>query len=1244
MKYNRFILCHNKLSEHIEKKPAKVNTIDETTRIVGGFEYIITTDLTDSFWQRHISQEKLPYMCFHSPYRGTYIFLRSTQGLINQSEGLEEMLSVVLQDCIMSGWCRILADNVYIMGNSYKETVDRWQIVLQLMKANNLKLSAHKTACFPEKLDLLGWTKQGKLLVPDPHRQNRLAVASLPATVEQLRSYRGGYRTYYRCKADMSMILREMEMFVAGKKSSEKLEWSDKLKEKFEESKKKIKHLDDLYLPSPDDQLVTTSDWCEGGISATLWAMPEEDKTPKVVARFSAKLSRTMEKFYKDQDPSPKTCPCDGEMSAVFVAIKSPTFSSHIRASSKRTVSLVDNKPVVQAASLLKNGKFSSSRVINNLMTAISEHNLEFQHISGKLGQNFADDFFSRNPAACAGDPHCKICCFIEDCKTLTVGSLSFSFTKEAIIGHVTQSSTNLVHEVMTGIKSIPFSNRKAMLYLQDRDEDLLKVREYLTTTKRPTVGNTKETKVKRYLKKQNQITISTKDGVLVARKRDRYLNMKELVVVPEDISLGLLYAMHINLSHPTAFQLLKVVDTRFFILDREMKIKKIVEDCTLCLSIAKLPEEIHTFKPNLMPEHPGQAFTIDILRMAKKIIVVSVENFSGFISTAFINSEKQEDLVDGIITTVSPFKSVSLTHIRVDQAPGFRAIFKKPEKLKDMQIDLEMGDCKNKNALALVDKKMQELELEIKKTAPNKNTVNIKILAKATTTVNEKIRHQGLSSKEILFSRDQFTLENLKLSDENLAEDKMKIRDKENVYSAKSRATTSAKATSAQAKKGQLVFLKKEGNKLEKRDLYLVVDNDEAEDSVSVCKLPGALSGDSPIQFQPHNISYKVKQTEIFLAPNQPVVHQPPRMIQKQVLPTYHTPYPSPSHIPPTTTFYAKKKLKYPSEDDDEDYSDDDTESEETESSEQSEERTPSISETADSSDDNEQGENISEGEINGREMQESDENEVEIVPENQQEESVDEEDRGGQNNEEEGDAGFVADDENNSETSELGDKEDSDEEDSDEEDSDEEDSDEEDRVELVANYENNTDVSGERDDQTSEENNINWLDLQFNPIILPEVGDRIIFWDNELNDTVRATVIKMPRKLQEKWPGWRNIKAENSGITSSVNLDLVCENCTVWRYLDMEVEEFNEIPQNDGNYTIAEDVVFTEYDTAYFGDPRFNRRRLIVTIPNDNRVPTPSTEGRASTRPTSPGSPSAWRRHWKHFTELFNRLRRRR
>ena len=788
LKFNRFILCHNKLSEHVEKRPAKVNTLDETTRIVCGFEYVITSDLKDLFWQRHIAEEKLPFMAFHSPFRGTYIFLRSTQGLINQSEGLEEMLSVVLQDCIMSGWCRLLADNVYVLGHSYKETVARWQIVLQLLASNNLKLSPNKTACFPPRLDLLGWTKEGKMLVPDPHRQNRLAKCPLPNTVEQLRSYLGGYCTFYRCKADMSMILRELELFVASKKSSEKLEWTKELMEKFEHSKTKIKDLDSIYLPKPDDQLVITSDWSQKGISATLWAMLE-DNTPKVVARYSAKLPRSLEKML-EAEPRPKTIPCDGEMSAQYVALKSPTFSNHIRASSKRTVSLVDSKPVVEASALLKNGKFSSSRVINNLMTALSEHNLEFQHISGKFGQNFPDDFASRNPASCNGDPQCKICSFIEDCKLLTVGALSFGVTGDAIVGQVSQSKDNLVQDILRGVKTIPFNNRRAMGYLQDQDPDLVKVKEYLRTAKSPTVRNTKENKIKRYLRSQNEITIA-KDGVLVSQKRDRRLQSRELIVVPEEISMGLLYGMHINLNHPSAFQLTKVVDTKFFILNREEKIKKVVEDCTLCQSVAKIPEEIHTFSANKMPEHPGQAFTVDILRMAKKKIVIAVENFSGFVSAVFVTSEKQEDLLDGIISAVTPFQSLSLVNVRVDQAPAFKSLFKKPAELRDLNIKLELGECKNKNALALVDRKMQEIELEIKKYAPNKNVINIKILARAVSIVNEKIRHQGLSAKEILFSRDQYTQENLNISDEEIAEEKMNTREKENIYSAKSKAAS---------------------------------------------------------------------------------------------------------------------------------------------------------------------------------------------------------------------------------------------------------------------------------------------------------------------------------------------------------------------------------------------------------------------------------------------------------------------
>ena len=867
LKYNRFILCHNKLSDHIEKKPAKMNKLDDTVRTVGSFEYVITSDLSDSFWQRHVAEDKLPYFAFHSPFNGAYIFGRSTQGLINQSEELEEMVSVILGDCIMSGWCRVQADNIYVMGHTYLETVNNWKIVLELLNMNNIKLSPKKTACFPEKLDLLGWTKEGKHLIPDAHRQNVIANAPLPVTVKALRSYLGAYRTFFRCKKQMSNILKDLEEMQAGKKSSDKLVWNDGLKQQFEKSKVEILKLDQLYLPKPEDQLVMTSDWSEKGISCTLWAII--DNVPQIVSRFSSKLEKTMENMLKVQ---PKTLPCDGEMSAVYVGIKSPVISSNIRASNKKTVCLVDNKPVVEASRLIKDGKFSSSRTINNLMTALSDYNLEFQHLSSKMGQNLIDDYGSRNPVSCHNNPSCKICNFIKDCQQLTIAPLSFSISdaENCILGHVTPSD-NFVQEIIRGVKSIPFNNRKALKYIQDNDKDLIQLREYLLTGKRPTPKNNKVNSVKRYLNihKDSKLTIA-KDGVIVVTKRDNHLINRELIVLPDDIGFGIMYALHLNLNHPTEHQLSKILDTKFFILSKSSKIKEITKSCALCQSVSKIPREIEDFKPNQMPSHPGMSFTVDILKMNKKNIMVTVDNFSGFVNTMFINSEKAEDLLEGLLLTTSPLRSSLTANIRVDQGPGFRKLFRSKSSLAELNIALELGEVKNKNALAIADKKMKELEDEIRKIA-NSAGVNVKILTKATTIVNEKIRHQGLSAKEIMFSRDQFSQENLKLNDEKIAVEKMDIRKERNVESAKSRAQIQKPSTPANATKGQLVFLKHEISKHARREMYIVLDTDSSTRTMVIAKLPHALSFNEPITFQPHNFKYIVKQTDVILSPNQP-------------------------------------------------------------------------------------------------------------------------------------------------------------------------------------------------------------------------------------------------------------------------------------------------------------------------------------------------------------------------------------
>ena len=360
IKINRFVLCLNKLCDFVNKKPASTTRVEDTINHVGSHEYVITSDLQDSFNQRWFKDDKLPYMGFHSPFGDNYVFLRSPQGLINQSEELETMVKVVLLDEVKAGHVRIHADNIYVMGDNHAETVDRWERVLNSLEENNLKLSPKKTSCFAEKMDLLGWTKEGLFLVPDQHRQNTLITANQPSNIKELRSFLGTYHTFYKCQAKQNKILAPLTKLLSNRPPpGHKIAWTKELTEAFKKAQEEAKNLDKLYIPKKDDQLIFTSDYAEkgtnmeAGISATLWAKVKEEWN--VVARMSAEI----------QPQQRNLNACDGEATASYVAGKCPAFSVPIKASNLKTLALVDSKPLMDAAKLLKSGKFSSSRLIN---------------------------------------------------------------------------------------------------------------------------------------------------------------------------------------------------------------------------------------------------------------------------------------------------------------------------------------------------------------------------------------------------------------------------------------------------------------------------------------------------------------------------------------------------------------------------------------------------------------------------------------------------------------------------------------------------------------------------------------------------------------------------------------------------------------------------------------------------------------------------------------------------------------
>ena len=150
----RFVNLFNQLNEYIQLEPSQPESISSVLYEAGQWNFMISGDLTNSFYQHWIAKRKLPYMAFHSPYKGMYILARKAQGMKNQSEGLDQMMRVVLGELIKQGTARKIADDVHSGGQTVDEAIGNFEKVLIEFDKNNIKLDPKKTNIFAKKLPI----------------------------------------------------------------------------------------------------------------------------------------------------------------------------------------------------------------------------------------------------------------------------------------------------------------------------------------------------------------------------------------------------------------------------------------------------------------------------------------------------------------------------------------------------------------------------------------------------------------------------------------------------------------------------------------------------------------------------------------------------------------------------------------------------------------------------------------------------------------------------------------------------------------------------------------------------------------------------------------------------------------------------------------------------------------------------------------------------------------------------------
>ena len=202
---------------------------------------------------------------------------------------------------------------------------------------------------------------------------------------------------------------------------------------------------------------------------------------------------------------------------------------------------------------------------------------------------------------------------------------------------------------------------------------------------------------------------------------------------------------------------------------------------------------------------------------------------------------------------------------IRVDPAPGFSSLSNN-DSLGHLNVSIDVGHIKNKNHNPVAKKAVRELEEELLRQQPGGGPVGEVGLALATARLNSRLRFLGLSSLELWTQRNQFTHEQLPLSDYQLILDRHKHRSTNHAYSEKSKNPRGLIANTPPLQVGDIVYLFSDKDKSRTRDRYVVVSIDTPWCFVK--KFRGS---------QLRATSYKVKLSECYSVPSSVIVSSPP-------------------------------------------------------------------------------------------------------------------------------------------------------------------------------------------------------------------------------------------------------------------------------------------------------------------------------------------------------------------------------
>ena len=607
----RLVVNFSKLNGFLKNIPTSVTKPKDVFSQLGKWNYIITLDLMSGFFQNHMSMKDAEWLGITTPFGGMRFLKRSGQGLIAQSEELDELLSKVLGSEMKEGKCCRIADDIFIGGRDQKETANNYKEVLQKFQAANIKISASKTKVFLKSVDILGWVwQQGGFLSPSPHRVNALKNTKYTDinNVKDLRSYLGLYKTLLQASPKLTLILNPFDLIVADRDSKETVEWTRDLIAQFQIATAAVDKIQTLYLPSPEDQILIECDAAKSppGLGHTVYAIKNDKKLP--VAFHSVKLSDNHQKWQA----------CELEALAFSCAIHSEY--NLLKECKKPIILSPDSKTVADAVKKIQKGSYSASPRIQSFISNINRIPIIVQLASGKTNQNQSSDYQSRHPSTCTTE-HCSVCNFVTE----------------------TSDSVLLPPSINSIKPENDMNNKKAWNTIQDQQKPTKEAKYLIKSGKTPSkVSGKIQSEIRRLcsvakINKNNLLIVESQPNRFSSEKR-------ELTVIPQSHLPALLWQLHNKMQHPSKAQLKSNFDKMYYSVGLMAAIESLYNDCFFCATQKKIPN-IANHQTLTESSVPGTHFHGDVIRRQSQYIFIVRDHFSSYTSAKIIKSETHKEI-----------------------------------------------------------------------------------------------------------------------------------------------------------------------------------------------------------------------------------------------------------------------------------------------------------------------------------------------------------------------------------------------------------------------------------------------------------------------------------------------------------------------------------------------------------------------------------------------------------------------